>query len=77
MLVMENWHVCETTHCRAGWVTTLAGPAGKVLEDLIGTGPAAALIYQASDPTLNRVPDFYCNSVEAMTDIKAMAGVTD
>ena len=31
-LNMNDWHTCETTHCRAGWVVTLAGQAGKELE---------------------------------------------
>src|SRR6185437_10613325 len=30
---MANWHTCGTTHCRGGWVVTLAGAEGKALED--------------------------------------------
>ena len=70
---MGNWHMCGTTHCRAGWVTTLAGDAGKALEDSIGTSAAATLIYLASDPTMDRVPDFYCTNAAALADMKRMA----
>jgi len=27
-LEMGAWHVCKTTHCLAGWVTTIAGEGG-------------------------------------------------
>ena len=70
---MREWHTCETTHCRAGWVTVLAGEGGKALEDTYGTAAAAALIYQASDPTLERIPDFYTTNDEAMADMKRLA----
>jgi Pentapeptide repeats (8 copies) len=71
-LDMSQWH-CGTAHCRAGWVTTLAGPDGKALEDKIGTPAAAALIYMASDPTLDRVPDFYCDNATALADMGKLA----
>jgi uncharacterized protein YjbI with pentapeptide repeats len=70
---MCDWHKCETTHCRAGWVTTLAGGGGRVLEAVLGTPAAAALIYQASDPSLEKVPDFYCDKETAMADMKRLA----
>ena len=72
-LDMGYWHKCETTHCRAGWVTTLAGGEGKALEDRIGTPAAAMLIYLASDPTIEKFPDFYCGNDEALADMKEMA----
>src|SRR5690606_41907407 len=75
-LDMRHWHhKCGTTHCRAGWVITLAGDGGKALEWVYGTAAAAALIYQASDPTLERIPDFYCTNEEAMADMARLAGV--
>jgi len=75
-LDMRHWHhECGTTHCRAGWVITLAGDSGKALEQVYGTAAAAALIYQASDPTLERIPDFYCTNEEAMADMARLAGV--
>ena len=52
-LDMCDWHTCDTTHCRAGWVVHLAGDAGKALEWSMGTSAAAAMIYLASDP--NRI----------------------
>ncbi len=72
-LEMATWHTCETTHCRAGWVTTLAGDGGKVLEGVYGPAAAAALIYQASDPTLSSVPNFYATNADALADMKRLA----
>jgi hypothetical protein len=68
-LDMRSWHseYCKTTHCRAGWVVTLTGKEG------IGTDAAAAFIYQKSDPTLERIPNWYANEEEAMADIKRLA----
>jgi hypothetical protein len=70
---MGTWHKCETTHCRAGWVITLAGDAGKAMEFCMGTPAAAALIYLASDPTLERIPDFYASNEAALADMKHLA----
>lgn len=72
-LDMSEWHTCDTTHCRAGWVVTLAGEAGRVLERETGTAAAAALIYMASDPTFEHVPDFYCTNEDALADMKRLA----
>ena len=73
-LDMSDWHhACGTTHCRAGWVVTLAGDEGKALEDKVGTPVAATLIYFASDPTMEKVPDFHCGNDAALADMKAMA----
>jgi uncharacterized protein YjbI with pentapeptide repeats len=73
-LDMRTWHTCETTHCRAGWAVTLAGSASAALEEKIGTAPAATLIYLASDPHLNRIPDFFASDEDAMADMKRLAG---
>ena len=72
-LNMRDWHTCETTHCRAGWVVMLAGKEGKALEEKIGTPAAASLIYLASDPDLGEFPSFYCGDAEALADMKARA----
>ncbi len=73
-LEMENWHTCETTHCIAGWVTTLAGDAGRVAENLLGTNAAAALIINQSCPYLEgKVPDFYTNNKDGLDFIKSCA----
>jgi len=72
-LNMHEWHSCETTHCRAGWVTTLAGEGGSKLEASLGTSLAATLIYLVSDPDLRKVPDFHCFNDEAMEDMKRLA----
>lgn len=75
-LDMSGWHYnCNTTHCRAGWITTLAGHAGAVLELMIGPNAAAALIYAKSDPELEQIPDWFASDEDAMADIKRMAGL--
>jgi uncharacterized protein YjbI with pentapeptide repeats len=76
-LNMNMWH-CGTSHCRAGWVVTLAGKEGADLEAKIGTPAAAIAIYMASDPErwkTERLPDFYCNNETALADMARMAGV--
>ena len=70
---MSTWHSCETTHCRAGWVITLAGEAGKAMEFCIGTPAAAALIYLKSDPKIEKMPNFYADNETAMADMKRLA----
>jgi uncharacterized protein YjbI with pentapeptide repeats len=72
-LDMSKWHKCETTHCRAGWVVTLAGEGGKALEWAMGTAAAAAMIYLKSDPKIERIPDFYANNEDALADMKRLA----
>ena len=72
-LDMSNRHTCETTHSRAGWVVHLAGDGGRALEWMMGTPAAAAMIYMASDPTLEKVPDFYCSKEKALADMKRLA----
>ena len=77
-LDMGRWH-CGTSHCRAGWVVTLAGKEGLDLEDKIGTPAAAMAIYMASDPErwkTERLPDFYCDNETALADMARMAGVS-
>ncbi len=74
-LNMDTWHTCGTTHCRAGWVVTLAGVGGAALEYAYGTPTAAALIYMASDPALAKMPDFYCTNDAAMADMARLAEV--
>ena len=71
-LNMGVWH-CGTTHCRAGWVVTLAGDGGRALEYAMGTPAAAALIYIASDPKMEKVPNFYDTNANALADMKRLA----
>ena len=74
-LNMFVWHSeCGTTHCRAGWVLTLAGEEGAELEKTLGTNAAAAFIYYASDPSLKRVPDWFASDTEALADMKMLQG---
>ncbi len=75
-LDMSTWHTCETTHCRAGWVVTLAGEQGKSLEARFDTLLAAMNIYDASCPGYEINPvRFFDTDEDAMADIKKMAGV--
>ena len=70
---MSNWHTCETTHCRAGWVVTLAGEQGKELERKTSTRFAARQIYKASSNIGVTYPAFFVGNDEAMKDMKRCA----
>ena len=70
---MSSWH-CGTTHCRAGWVVTLAGEAGKALEDRFNTELAAMLIYRESGSPINP-SRFYDSNDAALADMAKRAGV--
>jgi len=69
-LDMKNWHTCETTHCRAGWVVTLAGEAGRKLEAETSTLFAAMQIYKASSPIRVFPPRFFETKAQAMADMQ-------
>jgi hypothetical protein len=72
-LNMKNWHTCETTHCRAGWVVVLAGAAGKELEAKTSTMFAAMQIYKASSPIRVSPTRFFETNEKAMEDMKRCA----
>ena len=73
-LDMGEWHnSCGTAHCRAGWVVTLAGDAGRAMEFCMGTPAAAAMIYLASDPKIEKMPNFYTDNGTALADMKRLA----
>lgn len=72
-LNMGDWHSCDTTPCRAGWVTFLAGEAGKALEKHTSTAFAAMQIYKASSPINVSPVRFYEDNKVAMADIKRCA----
>jgi len=69
---MSTWHTCETTHCRGGWVVTLAGDAGKALEMFHGTLLAAQLIYRESGYLINPAR-FFDSNADALRDMKNLA----
>ena len=71
-LQMSNWHSCETTHCRAGWVVHLAGEAGYALESFFNTELAAMKIYRASGFEINPAR-FYDSDDDALADMKRLA----
>ena len=73
-LNMQTWHTCKTTHCRAGWLVTLAGDAGKMLEACYGSSTAGALIHLASCEE-KVVPNFYASDEDALADIKRLAAL--
>jgi len=72
-LDMDDWHTCETTHCRAGWVVTLAGKDGKELEEKTDTAFAAMVIYHASSDVEVAQSAFFVGNEEALKDIKRCA----
>jgi len=72
-LYMGAWHKCETTHCRAGWVVTLAGEAGRKLESETSTLFAATQIYKASSPIRVFPPRFFESNAQAMADMQRCA----
>jgi len=72
-LDMEFYHSrgCRTTHCRAGFATTLH-PRGPELEVAFGSRLAGAAIYLAST---GMIPDFYASDDAAMASIRKGAGL--
>lgn len=71
-LEMGEWHTCDTTHCRAGWVVHLAGELGAKLEEFHDTALAAQLIYRESGYEINPCR-FYDSNKDAMADMKKLA----
>ena len=74
-LEMSTWHTCGTTHCRGGWVVTLAGDAGKALEMFHGTLLAAQLIYRESGCPINPAR-FFDSNEDALDDMRKLAEAT-
>jgi len=73
-LEMTQWHTCEKTHCRAGWIVTLAGEAGKALERFFDTPLAAMKIYDASSQIGPISPvRFFETNDDALADMKRLA----
>ena len=69
---MGKWHTCETTHCRAGWITHLAGEEGKKVEEFYGPCLGAQLIYRESGYQINP-SRFFDDNESAMSDMKRLA----
>jgi len=74
-LDMSDWHTCETTHCRAGWIVKLAGEKGKALEKESSTLFAAMQIYKASSPIRVWPPRFFESNEAAMKDMERCAAL--
>lgn len=67
------WHSCNTTHCRGGWVISLAGLDGKKLEEQTSSEFAAMAIYSKSSTIKVSPVRFYESNEAAMADIKRCA----
>ena len=73
-LNMGDWHTCENTHCRGGWVISLAGKEGKALEQFFDPLLAAMKIYDASCPGYKINPArFFDSNEEALEDMRKLA----
>ena len=72
-LNMADWHTCETTHCRAGWVVFLAGEAGRKLEEITDTCFAAQMIYKKSSDIHVGVNMFFVDNETSINDMKRCA----
>ena len=70
---MADWHTCGTTHCRGGWVVTLAGEAGKKLEQKTSSLFAAMQIYKKSGYEISPCR-FFDDNETALADMKRLAG---
>jgi hypothetical protein len=73
---MGSWHgsnSCGTTHCRGGWVITLAGAEGKALEERTSSEFAAMAIYSKSSPIKVSPVRFFESNEVAMADIRRCA----
>ena len=70
---MSDWHTCETTHCRAGWVVHKAGPTGYALAEATDTAFAAQQIYKKSSPIRVSPVRFFETNEVAMADIQRCA----
>ena len=71
-LNMEDWHSCDTTHCRAGWAVHLAGEAGYKLERETSPVFAAMMIYKASGYEISPCR-FFDKAPAAMEDMRKLA----
>ena len=72
-LEMDNWHSCEQTHCRAGWIVSLAGEQGRALEKRFNTELAAMLIYHKSTGRKISPVRFYDSNEDALADMRRCA----
>jgi hypothetical protein len=75
-LEMGAFHTCEKKHCRAGWAVTLAGQAGRELEEYFNTELAAMLIYRESGYPINPAR-FYDSNEDALADMERLARVAE
>lgn len=75
VLDMSTWHMCESSHCRAGWVNTIAFGENRLMaEDRVPTPHLALAVYLKAHPTMP-VPSWYAMDSWAMADIEKLAGM--
>jgi len=71
---MGDWHTCDTTHCRGGWVVFLAGKEGAEFEKHTGdTLFSAMMIYHKSSTIRVSPVRFFETNEVAMADMKRCA----
>ena len=69
-----NWKkAIKTGYSLTDFIFMITGEAGKLLKAYLGPDAAAALIYQASDPGLERIPSSFELSPSAIEDIQKRA----
>lgn len=74
ILDMSGWHNnhCGTSHCLAGWATTLGGDLGMKLEANLSYSLSGALIYLVST---GRIPNFYAEDEDALDELREFAAI--
>ena len=72
-LDMSDWHTCDTTHCWAGWIVTLAGSEGHELEKQTSTEFAAMMIFKESNGESISPVNFYLSNDKALEKINELA----
>jgi hypothetical protein len=65
-LEMSIWHVCKTTHCRAGWTIHVCGKQGYDLEKEIGDEEKTAELILRTNYPDKELPHFYANNDTGM-----------
>jgi uncharacterized protein YjbI with pentapeptide repeats len=69
----DDWYAYEAPHFWCQCVVTAAEEKGQQLVGRLGTLAAAALIYIASDPKLERIPNFYVPERDAFKEMERLA----
>ena len=65
-LVMDSYHTCGTTHCRAGW-EIMIHPQGQELEKHFSSWMAATIIHRKSEGDF---VDYFATEKEVMKELR-------